>query len=63
MASAELKPPRQKISAAVGDEHQPASRVPRGMLDADTSRNFWQVQAAILDAEQNRPKLRLVSDA
>jgi hypothetical protein len=48
-------------TAAVGDERPAASRVHEALIDADTFEDLpgkWQ--AAILEAEQNRPELRLV---
>ena len=47
-----------------GDRRPRGPSLPEALLDADSFEDLsgkWQ--AAILDAEQNRPKLRLVSDA
>jgi hypothetical protein len=67
MASADLSrrvqkvvgyPPLSGMSTRQRREFQVA------LLDADTFDDLpGKSQAAILDAEQNRPKLRLVSDA
>lgn len=61
------EPPRPeggRISTAVGHGTRQRREFHEALLDADTFDDLpgkWQ--AAILDAEQNRPKLRLVSDA
>jgi hypothetical protein len=67
MASAELGRRVEKVVGdppAVGDERLPATRFPRVTAHADSFEDLpgtWQ--AAILEAERNRPKLRVVADA
>jgi hypothetical protein len=65
MASTELSRRREarRLPAAVRDERLSATRLQESLLDAASFEDLpgkWQ--AAILAAEQNRPKLRLVSD-